>query len=211
MSQDTFNKEVDQKETGHADVAQQNPMKSNAMKSHTLKQRLFLFIPLVVFMVLAFFFWRGLSLDPNAMPSALIDKTFPAFTLAALDNSEKTLTQDDLLGQVSLVNVWATWCVACKFEHPVLNQLAEQGIPIIGINYKDNDKAAVQWLGQLGNPYQFNIVDSMGTLGLDLGVFGAPETYIVDAQGVIRHKHVGIVDMDVWRTTLQPIFDRYSQ
>lgn len=179
------------------------------MSKASMKNRLFLFIPLAVFMVLAFFFWRGLSLDPNAMPSALIDKTFPTFTLAKLGDTETALTHDDLLGQVSLVNVWATWCVACKFEHPVLNQLAEQGIPIIGINYKDSDQAAIEWLEKLGNPYQYNIVDSTGTLGLDLGVFGAPETYIVDKQGVIRYKHVGIVDMDVWNTTLKPLFDRY--
>lgn len=175
------------------------------------KRRLLLFIPLGVFIVLALFFWRGLSLDPNAMPSALIDKTFPEFSLTVLGDDNKTLTRANLLGQVSLVNVWATWCVACKFEHPVLNELATLGVPIIGINYKDNSAAALQWLEKLGNPYQFNIVDPMGTLGLDLGVFGAPETYIVDKKGIIRYKHVGIVDMPAWNTTLKPLFDKYSK
>lgn len=176
-----------------------------------MKNRLTLFIPLAVFIVLAMFFWRGLSLDPNAMPSALIDKPFPVFALGKLGDEEKQLNRSDLLGKVSLVNVWATWCVACKFEHPVLNQLAKQGVPIIGINYKDNSRDALVWLEELGNPYQFNIVDTDGYLGIDLGVFGAPETYLIDKKGMIRYKHVGIVDMQVWNETLKPLYEQYSQ
>lgn len=169
-----------------------------------------LFIPLVIFIVLAGFFWRGLSLDPNAMPSALIDKPFPVFILSKLGDEETQLNRGDLMGNVSLVNVWATWCAACKFEHPVLNALAEQGVNIVGINYKDNSPAALKWLDELGNPYSFNIVDTAGSLGLDLGVFGAPETYLVDKAGVIRHKHVGIVDMQVWETTLKPLYEQFA-
>jgi cytochrome c biogenesis protein CcmG/thiol:disulfide interchange protein DsbE len=170
-----------------------------------------LFIPLAVFIVLALFFWRGLSLDPNAMPSALIDRPFPIFILGQLGDEEKQLNRGDLLGQVSLVNIWATWCAACKYEHPVLNQLSDMGIPIVGINYKDNSPAALKWLKELGNPYQFNIVDTQGSLGIDLGVFGAPETYLVDKEGIIRYKHVGIVDIPVWETVLKPLYDQYSQ
>jgi len=173
-------------------------------------QRLRLFIPLIVFSVLVVFFWRGLSLDPNAMPSALIDKSFPAFTLLRLQD-DTPVYRDSLLGDVNLVNVWATWCAACKYEHPVLNHLAEQGINIVGINYKDNTPAALKWLTTLGNPYQFNIVDGDGSLGVDLGVFGAPETYLVDKQGIIRYKHVGIVDMQVWNDILKPLYMEYSK
>ena len=173
--------------------------------------RIALFVPLAIFLVLAVFFWRGLSLDPNAMPSALLDKPFPEFALPKLEDESQILTRDNIVGQVSLVNVWGSWCVACKYEHPVLNQLAERGIPIIGVSYKDDAKPANQWLDELGNPYVFNIVDREGVLGINLGVFGAPETYVVDQQGIIRYKHVGIVNLEVWDKTLKPLFDQYSQ
>jgi cytochrome c biogenesis protein CcmG/thiol:disulfide interchange protein DsbE len=173
-------------------------------------KRLKLFIPFVVFLVLAIFFWRGLSLDPNEMPSALIDKSFPEFQLPELKNGQP-INREGLLGRVALVNVWASWCAACKFEHPVFNALSEQGIRIVGINYKDNEAAAKKWLKDLGDPYTFNIVDRQGTLGIDLGVFGAPETYLIDKYGVIRHKHVGIVDMNVWNKTIKPLYEQYSQ
>jgi cytochrome c biogenesis protein CcmG, thiol:disulfide interchange protein DsbE len=174
-----------------------------------MNQRVKLFIPLAIFLVLALFFWRGLSLDPNAMPSALIDKPFPVFSFTSLQN-DQPVYRDNLLGEVSLVNVWATWCAACKYEHPVLNSLASEGVRIIGINYKDNNVAAKKWLDELGNPYAFNIVDSEGILGVNLGVFGAPETYLVDKKGIIRYKHVGIVDRQVWDTILKPLYEEYS-
>jgi len=187
--------------------------------------RIKLFIPFIVFIVLAVFFWRGLSLDPNAMPSALIDQLFPDFNLPRLPASSNTVIQQgdnkaidlprlqrkDLLGKVSLVNVWASWCVACRYEHPVFNALAEKGVRIIGISYKDESAAAINWLAELGDPYVFNIIDREGTLGIDLGVFGAPETYLIDQEGVIRYKHVGIVDNTVWNTTLQPLYESLSR
>ncbi len=176
-----------------------------------MMSRLKLFIPFIIFIVLAAFFWRGLSLDPTEMPSALIDKTFPEFSLPSLADENNSLTREDLLGQVSLVNVWATWCAACKFEHPVLNTLADQGVAIIGINYKDNTSGARKWLDELGDPYQMTIVDTRGSLGIDLGVFGAPETYVVDKKGVIRHKHVGIVNMQVWNESLEPLYKQLAQ
>ena len=169
--------------------------------------RLKLFIPLIVFVVLAGFFWWGLSsgYNPQELPSALIDKRIPEFSLPRLDDESQLSSHHDLLGEIALVNIWATWCVACKVEHPFLNKLAQSGIRIVGINYKDNSQAARQWLQDLGNPYAWNIVDQQGKLGLDLGVYGAPETYLVDKDGMIRYKHVGIVDQRVWDEKLLPI------
>lgn len=172
--------------------------------------RLKLFIPLIIFAVLAVFFWRGLSLDPTEMPSALIDKPVPGFSLPTLEDADRVITQDDLKGQVSLVNVWATWCIACRVEHPYLVELAQQGVRVIGINYKDDVAEARKWLANLHNPYVFSIVDADGRLGIDLGVFGAPETYVVDREGVIRHKHVGVVDDKVWTEQLKPIVDQLN-
>ena len=170
--------------------------------------RIKLFIPLIIFGVLSIFFWRGLSLDPSAMPSALIDKSFPEFNLPRLDDESQVTTRDDLLGEVTLVNIWATWCVSCRVEHPYLNKLAQSGVRIIGLNYKDESNAARQWLLDLGNPYQWNIVDKQGNLGIDLGVFGAPETYLLDKNGVIRYKHVGVVDQRVWDERFLPVIQR---
>lgn len=176
------------------------------------KQRLFLFIPLLVFVVLAIFFWRGLSLDPNAMPSALLNKPVPVFELPVLPAPENpsglvTANQELLKGRVSLLNVWATWCVTCRQEHEFLNTLKAQGIPIYGINYKDNNDDAQNWLAELHNPYVFSVIDADGRLGLNLGVFGAPETYIIDKQGVIRYKHIGDVNAAVWENAIKPIFN----
>ena len=164
-----------------------------------------LFIPLLLFVVLALFLFRGLSLDPKAMPSALIDHPLPEFSLANLGR-EGQLTRDDIIGQVTLLNVWATWCVSCRVEHPYLQLLADRGVLIYGVNYKDEDAAALSWLRQLGDPYVANIADREGTLGLDLGVFGAPETYLVDREGVIRYRHVGVVNERVWETILLPLY-----
>lgn len=177
------------------------------------KQRLFLFVPLLVFVVLAIFFWRGLSLDPNAMPSALLNKPVPAFELPVLPAPENpsglvTANQELLKGRVSLLNVWATWCVTCRQEHEFLNTLKAQGIPIYGINYKDNNDDAQNWLAELHNPYVFSVIDADGRLGLNLGVFGAPETYIIDKQGVIRYKHIGDVNPEVWEKVLVPIVQK---
>ncbi len=166
--------------------------------------RLRLFLPLGIFLVLAAFLLRGLSLDPQALPSALIDRPLPEFSLPAL-GQDAVVNREMVTGEVSLFNVWATWCVSCRVEHPFLTRLAATGMPIYGINYKDEDAEALQWLAELGDPYRMNIVDADGSLGLDLGVYGAPETYVVDAQGVIRYRHVGVVDERVWAEILGPI------
>jgi cytochrome c biogenesis protein CcmG/thiol:disulfide interchange protein DsbE len=175
------------------------------MRQRFMGPRLKLFLPLFLFALLALLLFRGLFLDPSEMPSALIDRPLPAFNLPALGGEEQ-LSRDDVTGQVALLNVWATWCVSCRVEHPYLQQLADSGIPIYGLNYKDSDDAAQGWLDELGDPYRFNIADREGTLGLDLGVYGAPETYLLDASGVVRYRHVGVVNEDVWRTVLEPLY-----
>jgi cytochrome c biogenesis protein CcmG/thiol:disulfide interchange protein DsbE len=167
--------------------------------------RLKLFLPLFLFALLAILLFRGLFLDPSEMPSALIDRPLPAFRLPAL-GEDRLLSRADVTGEVALLNVWATWCVSCRVEHPYLKQLADAGIPIYGLNYKDSDVAAQQWLADLGNPYLLNIADREGTLGVDLGVYGAPETYLLDGSGVVRYRHVGVVDETVWRTVLEPLY-----
>ncbi len=176
------------------------------------KQRALLFLPLIIFAILAVLFWRGLSLDPNKMPSALLNKPVPAFNLPLLPASENpagmtSATQESFKGQVSLLNVWATWCVTCRQEHEFLNKLKQQGIAIYGVNYKDSNEEAQQWLTELHNPYVFSVVDEDGRFGLDLGVFGAPETYVIDKQGVIRYKHIGDINQKIWDETLKPIVD----
>jgi cytochrome c biogenesis protein CcmG/thiol:disulfide interchange protein DsbE len=158
-----------------------------------------LFIPLALFIGLGFFLWKGLYLDPRELPSALIDRPIPNFDLPSLTEPQRQLSVADLKGEVALVNVWATWCPTCKEEHSFLNQLAQQGIVIYGINYKDEPVKATSWLQRYLNPYREVILDKEGRLGLDLGVYGAPETYVIDAQGTIRYRHVGAVDAKVWK------------
>ncbi len=162
-------------------------------------RRLLLFVPLLVAVGLGLFLWKGLSLNPKELPSALIGKPFPQFELASVADPERMLTRKDLLGEPSLVNVWATWCPACKIEHPQLMDIARnEGVKIYGINYKDDREKAKVWLRQYENPYVLNIYDIEGRLGFDLGVYGAPETYILDADGIVRYRHAGPVDKATW-------------
>ena len=161
--------------------------------------RLLLFIPLLLFMVLGLFLLKGLSIDPRELPSALLNKPFPEFKVASLRDSKRMLTKADFGGRPLLINVWATWCPSCRQEHQQLLKIAmETNTPIIGLNYKDQRDTALLWLQQLGDPYQFNIYDESGMLGLDLGVYGAPETYVLDAKGIIRYRHVGVVTPQAW-------------
>lgn len=163
-----------------------------------------LFIPLTVFVLLGGLLYLGLQNDPAHLPSALVDKPLPDFKLKVL-GEEKVLSKNDLLGEPFLLNVWATWCPTCRVENPFFIRLSEQGVKIVGINYKDQDSAAMGWLKHFGNPYSVNVVDNEGRFGIDLGVYGAPETFLVDSNGVIRYKHVGVVDEDVWRRELAPL------
>jgi len=172
-----------------------------------VKKRLALFLPLLGFIVLAIFLMRGLTLDPKEMPSALLNKPFPVFSLPSLIKTTP-LTEKNLHGQKILVNVWATWCITCHVEHPFLVRLASKNIPIYGISYKDNNSAAKEWLKEKGNPYRDIIVDADGKLGIDLGVFGAPETYFVDSSGVIRYKHVGDLNEQNWQDELGAVWEK---
>ncbi|WP_019340634.1 DsbE family thiol:disulfide interchange protein [Stutzerimonas stutzeri] len=171
-------------------------------------KRLLMLLPLAIFLLVAVFLYRGLFLDPTELPSALIGKPLPSFSLPSVEDPQRMVTAEDIKGKPALVNVWATWCVACKVEHPVLNKLAEQGVVIHGVNYKDENASAQKWLRDFHDPYQLNIRDEQGTLGLDLGVYGAPETFLVDKQGIIRHKYVGVIDERVWREQLAALYQQ---
>jgi cytochrome c biogenesis protein CcmG/thiol:disulfide interchange protein DsbE len=163
-------------------------------------------IPLAVFVVLVGFLWAGLSLKPREVPSPLIDKPAPEFQLARLDNPGLAITTQDLRGQVWLLNVWASWCVACLQEHPLLVEFSRAGVvPIYGLNYKDQPDAAKAWLGKHGNPYTLSIVDADGRVGIDYGVYGVPETFLIDKDGVIRFKQIGPVTPEVLRDKIMPL------
>ena len=170
--------------------------------------RLALFIPLALFAGLSLVLLLGLDKDPTELPSALVGEPFPVFNLPALNDEKNRVTEQDFKGEVVLVNVWATWCFACRIEHPWLNSLAEEGVAIVGLNYKDHRKLAQDWLQERGDPYQFSIFDPRGVLGIDLGVYGAPETYLVDAQGIIRHRRVGVVDERVWNEEFRDLYQQ---
>lgn len=162
--------------------------------------------PLALFLALAGLLYKGLSLDPRKVPSPLIDKPAPAFSLKRLKQPEATLGTEDMKGKVSLFNVWATWCVACRSEHPVLMQLAESGkVAIYGLNYKDDRAEAKRWLLRYGDPYLANAFDADGRVGIDWGVYGAPETFVIDHNGIIRDKRIGPVDQEYISEKLMPL------
>lgn len=175
-------------------------------------RRLFLFVPLALAVGLGIVLASGIGRDTSSLESALIGEPVPAFELATLSDPDGARTASVLQGEVQLLNVWGTWCPSCKVEHPELMRLAEEkGIPIIGLNYKDNREAALTWLKERGDPYDVTLFDPQGAFGFDLGVYGAPETYIIDANGIIRYRHVGVVNEQVWRETLAPVFEQYRQ
>lgn len=149
-------------------------------------------IPFAVFVVLVVFLAIGLKLDPKYIPSPLIGKPAPEFNLADLHNPEIRIKSSDLKGQVWLLNVWASWCTACRAEHPVIQRLVSMNLaPIYGLNYKDKPEDAKNWLKELGDPYKYNLVDRSGDVGIDWGVYGVPETFVIDKKGFIRYKYIG--------------------
>jgi cytochrome c biogenesis protein CcmG/thiol:disulfide interchange protein DsbE len=165
-------------------------------------------VPLAIFLVLAGFLFRGLSLDPKLVPSPLVGKPMPAFSLTRLKDPSATLSDADLRGKVSILNIWATWCVSCRAEHEVLLLLAKSNkVDIYGLNYKDERDKAQRWLQQLGDPYVANAFDADGRVGIDWGVYGAPETFIIDRQGIVRHKHVGPLTVEILNTEILPLID----
>ncbi len=154
-------------------------------------------------MGLAILLWRGLYLDPKELPSVLIDKPMPAFALTTVDG--ESATNADLPDQIFLLNIWGSYCLPCLIEHPTLMRLSEVGeIPVVGVNYSDRQDLALDWLDDNGNPFAFSILDESGRFGIDLGVYGAPETYLVDADGVIRFRHVSVLDETVWAQEFVP-------
>jgi len=165
--------------------------------------------PLALFTVMAVFLALGLNLNPRDIPSPLIDQPAPNFSLPVLSNASQTLNKDEMLGEVWLLNVWASWCVSCRSEHPVFNQLARKKlVKIVGLNYKDEPAAAKQWLAQLGNPYNVSMMDQEGRTGIDYGVYGVPETFVVDKKGIIRYKHTGPVSWQDVEKILIPLINQ---
>jgi cytochrome c biogenesis protein CcmG, thiol:disulfide interchange protein DsbE len=163
-------------------------------------------LPFVVFVVLAGFLFIGLRLDPREVPSPLIGKPAPAFVQPQLNNLTKSFSPQDMKGKVWLMNVWASWCVSCEEEHPVLIELSRQNlVPIIGLDYKDKPEAAQKVLQMRGNPYQLVAVDRDGRTGIDYGVYGVPETYVIDKQGIIQYKQIGPVTPKNLRETILPL------
>jgi cytochrome c biogenesis protein CcmG/thiol:disulfide interchange protein DsbE len=163
-------------------------------------------IPLAIFAVLVVFLGVGLNLDPREVPSPLIDKPAPPFVLPRLHEADKTISQKDMLGKVWMLNVWASWCVACREEHPYLVEFSRTGmVPIVGLNYKDERADGLAWLARLGNPYLLSAYDREGSVGIDYGVYGVPETYVIDKAGVIRYKRIGIVTPEIVRDKILPL------
>jgi cytochrome c biogenesis protein CcmG/thiol:disulfide interchange protein DsbE len=163
-------------------------------------------LPLAVFLVLAGFLAVGLNRDPHEVPSPLVDKPAPAFNLPRLDDPAQMISTQDLRGQVWLLNVWASWCVACRQEHPLLVDLARAGtIKVYGLNYKDKREDALGLLRKSGDPYVKSVSDTEGLVGIDYGVYGVPETFVIDKQGVIRYKQIGPITPEALRDTLLPL------
>ena len=169
-------------------------------------------LPLGIFLVLVVFLGIGLGLNPREIPSPLIDQPAPAFDLVQLHEPGKSLTTQDMRGQVWLLNVWASWCVSCREEHPVLVELAKtRVVPIVGLNYKDQRPEALRWLQQFGDPYVMSIVDGDGRVGINFGVYGVPETFVIDKTGVIRYKQIGPVTPKALQEKILPLVAKLQQ
>jgi cytochrome c biogenesis protein CcmG, thiol:disulfide interchange protein DsbE len=173
------------------------------------KSKLRYLVPLALFIVLAVFLYRGLFLNPREVPSPFIGKPAPQFTLAQLAQPDKPFGPADMQGQVWMLNVWASWCVACLQEHPLLVDLAKKkSVPIVGLNYKDKPDAATGWLAKWGDPYDVSVKDLDGRVGIEYGVYGVPETFIIDKGGVIRYKHIGPISPEAWANKMLPLIEQ---
>lgn len=163
-------------------------------------------LPLAAFLALAVLLGVGLGLNPREVPSPLVGKPAPHFELPQLHKADATFSQKDMLGKVWMLNVWASWCASCRDEHPVLVQLANSGaLPIVGLNYKDKREDGIAWLARFGNPYLVSAYDEQGRVGIDYGVYGVPETYVIDKRGVIRYKRIGIVTPEIVGSKILPL------
>lgn len=165
-------------------------------------------IPVTLFLILSVFLWRGLSLNPHHLPSAQIGKPLPKFQLPELEHPEVLFDSRQIRNQVVLLNVWASWCQACVEEQVFMLQLAREGVPLYGLNYKDRASDALQWLALWGNPYLRIIQDLDGKTAIDLGVYGAPETFVIDKKGIIRFRHVGVINQKAWLNEIQPLMKK---
>lgn len=169
-------------------------------------------VPLVIFFALVGFLAYGLTLNPREVPSPLVDKPAPEFSLPRLDAPDENFRLAEMRGQVFLLNVWASWCVSCRQEHPLLMQLkAQNTVPVIGLNYKDARDDAIAWLKDGGDPYVLNAVDAEGRIGIEYGVYGTPETFLIDRTGVIRYKHIGPLDPETLNKVLLPMVAELSR
>ena len=174
-----------------------------------MSKRFWMFVPLLAFLGLAIFLYAGIGKDPSVIPSPLIGKPVPAFSLPQLKQQQRLVTREDLLGQPFVLNVWASWCYACRIEHPLWNELNRSGqFPLVGLNWKDPTQDALRWLNQFGDPYQLSIADLEGKFAIDLGVYGAPETFVIDAEGNIAFKHVGPVNETIIRENILPLLQK---
>ncbi|HYG82956.1 MAG TPA: DsbE family thiol:disulfide interchange protein [Pyrinomonadaceae bacterium] len=163
-------------------------------------------LPLILFLALAVFLFIGLGRDPNEIPSPLLDKPAPAFNLPQLADPQRSFKSEEMRGRVWLLNVWASWCAACRDEHPLLVELARTRlVPIYGLNYKDERRDALNWLEEFGDPYTMNLVDADGRVGIDYGVYGVPETFVIDRNGVIRYKQIGPVTEEALKNRIIPL------
>jgi cytochrome c biogenesis protein CcmG, thiol:disulfide interchange protein DsbE len=173
-----------------------------------MKSKWFL-VPLAMFVVLVVFLAIGLNRDPHEVPSPLVNKPAPMFKLTQLTAEDKTFGPADMKGQVWMLNVWASWCVACRVEHPLLVEIGRSKVvPLVGLNYKDKRPDALKFLGQQGNPYDLSAFDSDGRVGIDFGVYGVPETFIMDKHGVIRHKQIGPITPEALQKTILPLITK---
>ena len=163
-------------------------------------------LPLVLFVVLAVFLGVGLTRDPREVPSPLVNKAAPAFQIPQLAVADKTFSPADMKGKVWILNVWASWCVACRVEHPLLVELSKAGIvPVVGLDYKDQRPDALKFLAQHGDPYTLSAMDADGRVGIDYGVYGVPETFLIDKNGVIRHKQIGPITPEALKDKILPL------
>lgn len=167
-------------------------------------------IPLGVFLILVVFLAIGLTRDPSKLPSALLNKPAPTFRLPQLKDPDKTFSAEDMRGKVWMLNVWASWCVECRYEHPGFFEIAKT-VPVYGLNYKDRPEDARSWLAELGDPYVLSVSDLEGRVGMDYGVYGAPETYLIDKGGTIRYRHVGVVTQEVWSKDFLPLIQELNR
>ena len=168
-------------------------------------------VPLLVFVLLVGFFGVGLMRDPREVPSPFIGKPAPAFRLEQLHEAKAAFAPEDMKGKVWMLNVWASWCVSCRVEHPLLVEMARQKlVPIVGLNYKDKRDDGLQWLAKFGNPYVLSAYDEQGNVGIDYGVYGVPETFVIDKAGVIRHKQIGPITPESLEKTIMPLIRKLN-